>query len=252
MQIATIVGNWKMNKPPSEARLLAQDIRGRLEGRGNGAKVVVCPPSIALETVSRTLEGSDISVGAQNAHSESSGAFTGEISPAMAREFADFVIVGHSERRSLFGESDEFVRGKVEAAIDAGLRPILCVGESAAVRSGGDAERFVCGQLDAAVSGVSDIAGALVAYEPVWAIGTGLAATADSAQQMLGVIRAALRARFGDSANAVPCLYGGSVTASNIADFVRQPDVDGALVGGASLDAASFADSVTRAAAARG
>ena len=239
MPTITIVGNWKMNKTPAEAAQLASDIRDRLLDYA-GAAVVVCPPSIALETVSRVLDGSRISVGAQNVHSSSAGAFTGEISSEMAREFAEYVIVGHSERRTLFKESDELAGQKVSAAASAGLRPILCVGESREVRSSGKAVEFVTDQLVVGLSHLSSPSGVLVAYEPVWAIGTGQAATSKAAQEMIGAIRNKLRDLYGVAGDEVPCLYGGSVNSTNIAEFVGQSDIDGALVGGASLEADSF------------
>ena len=244
MPTATIVGNWKMNRTPAEAAQLASGIRDRLVEQA-GAEVVVCPPSVALADVWRALEGSQIAVGVQNVHSESSGAFTGEISAEMARDFAQYVIVGHSERRMLFGESDEFVSRKVAAVVNAGLRPILCVGEAAEIRNGGGAEQFVTDQLAKGLSRLSDLSGVLVAYEPVWAIGTGEAATSLAAQDMAGSLRGKLRDLYGAAAEDVPCLYGGSVNPANISDFMEQPDIDGALVGGASLEADSFADIVT-------
>ena len=238
MRTITIVGNWKMNKTPSEAENLASGIRSRLAGQA-GADVVVCPPTVALETVSRVLQGSGIAVGAQDVHTETEGAFTGENSAEMVREFASYAIVGHSERRALFSESDEYVGRKVAAAGRAGLRPILCVGEASDVRSGGDAESYVTAQV---LRGLSQLT-----YEPVWSIGTGQAATPEVAQQMSSALRSALRDQFGKVADEVPCLYGGSVNPANIAGFMEQADVDGALVGGASLDAESFASIVTAA-----
>ncbi len=243
MPVRTIIGNWKLNKTPSEAGQLASQIRSHLPD-SVGAAVVVCPPSVALETVCRHLEGSGIAVGAQNVHYEAEGAFTGEISAEMVSEFASYSIVGHSERRMLFGESDEFVGDKVAAVLRAGLRPILCVGEPSDIRSAGGAESYVTTQLLGGLSGVTDISNVLVAYEPVWAIGTGQAATPEVAQEITGSLRSALKEHYGTVADEVPCLYGGSVNASNIAEFVGQPDIDGALVGGASLDAESFADIV--------
>ena len=240
MPVRTIIGNWKLNRTPSEAARLASGIRRRLADSA-GAVVVVCPPSIALETVSRVLDGSGIAVGAQNVHSETEGAFTGEISADMVHEFASYAIVGHSERRMLFGESDEFVGRKVAAAVKAGLRPILCVGEPSDVRNAGRAESHVTAQLLSGMSQLTDISGILVAYEPVWAIGTGQAATPGVAQEISATLRSAMRERFGTVAEEVPCLYGGSVNSANICDFVDQRDIDGALVGGASLEAESFA-----------
>lgn len=246
MSMTTIVGNWKMNKLPTEAAQLASDIRGRLE-KHRRATVVVCPPSAALETVSRVLEGSDIAVGAQNVHPEIQGAFTGETSAEMVREFASYVIVGHSERRVEFGETDELISLKVSAVARAGLRPILCVGESTGIRNSGRAVQFVTEQLTKGLSQINDVSRVLVAYEPVWAIGTGQAATPDAAQEIISALRMALRDQYGVVANGIPCLYGGSVNADNISEFVTRPDIDGALVGGASLEADSFADIVTAA-----
>ena len=251
MPTTTIVGNWKLNKTPAEAASLASGIRNLLADHVE-PKVVVCPPSIALESVCRVLEGSQIAVGAQNVHSEIVGAFTGEISAEMAREFAQYVIVGHSERRMHFGESDEFISCKVAAVMNAGLRPILCVGEPAEVRKSGEAEQFVTGQLIQGLSRVSDPTDVLVAYEPVWAIGTGEAATARAAQEIASSLRGKLRELYGAGADEVPCLYGGSVNSANISEFVEQPDIDGALVGGASLEADSFAGIVRAATLASG
>ncbi len=251
MPTTTIVGNWKLNKSASEAASLASDIRDQLADHF-GTAVVVCPPSIALESVSRVLEGSQIAVGTQNVHSEIVGAFTGEISAEMAREFAQYVIVGHSERRMHFGESDEFISRKVAAVMNAGLSPILCVGEPAEVRKRGNAERFVTGQLIQGLSRVTYATGILVAYEPVWAIGTGEAATAQAAQEMAYSLRGKLRELYGAGADEVPCLYGGSVNSANISEFVEQPDIDGALVGGASLEAGSFSGIVRAATLASG
>ena len=209
--------------------------------------MVICPPHISLDRVAQAVAGSAIRLGAQDVHPESSGAFTGEVSAPMLADLVEFVIVGHSERRALFAESDEFIGRKVVASIGAGLKPILCVGESLEDRRAGRAEGVVSSQLLAALADVTDVSPLLVAYEPVWAIGTGEAATPQIAQDMMSAIRSALRSRFGDAADSVPCLYGGSVAAENVQSFVRQPDIDGALVGGASLSAESFAAIVARA-----
>ncbi len=246
MTTSTIVGNWKMNTTPSAAEILTYDIK-KATLADNSIDIIICPPHISLDRVSRIVSGSGIQVGAQDVHPESSGAFTGEVSPAMIAEVADFVIVGHSERRALFGESDELVGRKVVASLDAGLKPILCVGESLDDRRTGRAEEVVRTQLLDSLGGIEDVAGILVAYEPVWAIGTGEAANPQIAQHMMNSIRSALRSRFADAADSVPCLYGGSVNADNVQDFVRQPDIDGALVGGASLDADSFVSIINRA-----
>ena len=248
METATIVGNWKMNTTPDTAVSLASVIRDCLKGRKVAQiTVIVCPPFVSLDRVSRALRGSGISVGAQNLHSEPSGAFTGEISAEMLREVAEFVIVGHSERRALCGESDELVAAKLEAALDAGLKPILCVGETLQQRRAGEAQETVERQTAEGLSKVNDVSQTMIAYEPVWAIGTGEAATPEVAQEMMASVRSGLRSRFGDQADSVPLLYGGSVNAGNIRRYVSQPDIDGALVGGASLSADSFAEIVLNA-----
>ena len=249
MRKISIIGNWKMNPALSSMDILTYDIIQASEepSRSNIKHIVICPPSISLDRVAQAASGSHVKVGAQNVHSEDYGAFTGEISAPMVADLADFVILGHSERRILFGESDAFVNKKVVAALKSGLKPILCVGESFEQRKTGRAEEVVNSQLLGCLEGVSDISDLLVAYEPVWAIGSGEAASPQIAQQMMAAIRLALKTRFGADAESVPCLYGGSVNADNIQDFVRQPDIDGALVGGASLSADSFAAIIARA-----
>ena len=243
----TIVGNWKMNTTPESASILGYAISGSITNP-DICNIVICPPYISLDRVAQAVAGSGLHVGAQDIHPEPSGAFTGEVSPPMVAELAYFVIVGHSERRTLFSETDELVNRKVLSAVEHGLKPILCVGESLEERQSGRAEEVVTSQLLRCLAGLDDASDLLVAYEPVWAIGTGEAATPQIAQDMMSSIRATLRSRFGEAADSVPCLYGGSVNADNIQDFVRQPDIDGALVGGASLDAASFVSIINRAA----
>ena len=242
----TIVGNWKMSTTPESAFILGYSTSILLADKDE-VDIVICPPYLSLDRVAQAVAGSSIRIGAQDVHPESSGAFTGEVSAPMLAELVDFVIVGHSERRALFAESNEFIAGKVVASIEAGLKPILCVGESLEDRRAGRAESFVTSQLLACLADVTDVSSLLVAYEPVWAIGTGEAATPQIAQDMMSSIRSALRSRFRDAADTVPCLYGGSVNADNVQSFVRQPDIDGALVGGASLSAESFAAIVARA-----
>ena len=246
MNRLTIVGNWKMNTTLESAFILGYDLSRSIVDVGV-CNIIICPPYISLDRVAQSVAGSGVRVGAQDVHPESSGAFTGEVSAPMLAELVEFVIVGHSERRTLFSESDEFIARKVTASIEAGLKPILCVGESLQDRRAGRADRIVGAQLLACLADVTDVSSLLVAYEPVWAIGTGEAATPQIAQDMMSSIRSALRFKFADAADSVPCLYGGSVSADNVQSFVRQPDIDGALVGGASLDAESFAAIVTRA-----
>jgi len=242
-----IVGNWKMNSTVAEARELAAAMKPGLVGI-TGIGSVLCPPFTALAAVSQILDGTDIALGAQDMYHEQSGAFTGEVSPGMLAEFCEYIILGHSERRSLFGETSQSVAMKVAAAKDAGLRPIMCVGETSDERQTGRAEAVVDGQVLTGLAGINDISGVSIAYEPVWAIGSGAAASPGDAQAMASRIRKILSDRFGPSAADTPVLYGGSVTDANVPDFMGQPDIDGALVGGASLKPDVFV-ALTRAAA---
>ena len=255
MPICLVVGNWKMNKSVSEARDLASSIAARVEDSASAdvdVEIVVCPPFVALDAVSKALKGSPIAVGAQNLHSEPGGAFTGEVSAPMLVDICQYVIIGHSERRSLLGETDMDINLKVRAALNTGLRPILCVGEDLEQRSAGSANAVVEEQLRSGLRDAPSAGCAVVAYEPVWAIGTGKSATPQVVQEMMAHIRATLAALCGaEVAATMPLLYGGSVNASNAADYISQPDVNGVLVGGASLDADSFAD-IARAATASG
>ncbi len=237
----TIVsGNWKMNTTLEEAGALASEVAVGADAAG-GVELILCPPFISLAAVRRAVKGSPVRVGAQNMHYEASGSFTGEVSAAMLRSLCHYVILGHSERRQLFGETDETVNRKVHAALAAGLRPIVCVGETLAQREEGMAADVVEGQVLAGVADVHDIMEVVVAYEPVWAIGTGRAATPEIAEEIMGgAIRDALRDLFGDDGDTVPLLYGGSVNAENAEAFAAQPSINGALVGGASLQADQF------------
>ena len=229
-----------MNTTLKEARELVLGIKPRLES-SEGVTTVICPPFTSLAAVADILQGSSVGLGAQNMHHEDRGAFTGEVSSTMLAELCQFVILGHSERRQVFGETDELINLKVRAALDAGLSPILCVGEQLDERERGSAEATVEMQLRGCLAGISDAAGLSIAYEPVWAIGTGRAATPEVAQEMMVHIRGVLGAlRPGGPAGEVPLLYGGSVNAANISEYMGQPDVNGALVGGASLDGDSF------------
>ena len=232
-----------MNTSVDEAFKLAQDMREALDSVARVEKVL-CPPFISLEPVSKVLQGSSIKLGAQNMHDQEKGAFTGEISPTMLAGMCQYVILGHSERRRHFGETDELINRKLKAALGAGLRPILCVGESQKQRQSGMAERIVAKQLRAGLDTVSEVGELVVAYEPVWAIGTGVAATSDIASQIMGgVILRTLEDLYGDgSAAQVPLLYGGSVNSENVGDFVKEENIHGALVGGASLRADQFAE----------
>lgn len=246
-----IVANWKMNILPSEAGGFAKHLLAGLRDV-QGVRKIVCPSSLSLPVVAERLKGSEVFVGAQNMYHESKGAYTGEVSPAMVREICEYVILGHSERRHLFGETDETVANKVSAAIAEGLTPIVCVGETLAEREAGDATVVVQRQVRAALREVPSLNGVIVAYEPVWAIGTGVASSPADAQYIMEFIRGLTQEDFGRSALDLPLLYGGSVDANNVAGFLAQPDINGALVGSASLDADGFVELVKNARAASG
>jgi triosephosphate isomerase len=253
MRPVIIAANWKMHTTPADAGQLARTIAGRI--REPDVTRVICPPFVCLAAVGEALAAADptVAVGAQNVHHELAGAFTGEVSAPMLDGLATWVIIGHSERRRDAGETDEIVGRKLGRALDAGLRPILCVGEQLPDREARRAEPIVTSQLEGAVGGADAeraIEGGLViAYEPVWAIGTGRNASGADAAAMAGVIRDALRGLgFGETAADVPVLYGGSVTSANIGEFLVEPSIDGALVGGASLKPDEMAGIVARAA----
>ena len=247
-----IAGNWKMNKTSADAVALVTDIVAAV-GRQADVDVVVCPPFTSLETVGKALEGSTVRLGAQNMHPEASGAFTGEISAGMLRAlFATHVILGHSERRAYFGETDAFINKKVLAALKNQLKPILCVGETLAEREAGSTLKVVQTQLEAGLEGVSkeQAPTLVVAYEPVWAIGTGKVATTEQAQEVHAFIRGLLVKLFGEPiAQKVRILYGGSMKPSNAPELLAQKDIDGGLIGGAALESRSFVELVTAAAA---
>jgi triosephosphate isomerase len=248
-----IAGNWKMNKTSADAVALAAELTAQV-GRRTDVEVVICPPFTALEATAKTVDGSLVKLGAQNLHPEASGAFTGEISAPMLRAlFVTHVILGHSERRTLFGEGDAFINRKVLAALKHQLRPILCVGESLAEREAQATLKVVQAQLEGCLEGVSreQAAGLIIAYEPVWAIGTGKVASAEQAQEVHGFIRGLLGKLFGDpAAQRARVLYGGSMKAANAPELLAQKDIDGGLIGGASLEARSFIELITAAAAA--
>jgi triosephosphate isomerase len=251
MRIPVVAANWKMNKTVSEAADLARALVNEIR-TFTSVERVLCPPSISLTTVAPLLRDTGIALGAQNMHWEKSGAFTGEVSPLMLAGLCQHVIVGHSERRQYFCETDETVNKKVAAALAHGLTPIVCVGENLAENEAGRTAEVVVRQTRAAYAGVTaeDALKTVIAYEPVWAIGTGKAATPAGANAVIGLhIRGALADLYaGAVADAVRVQYGGSVTAANAADLMAQPDIDGALVGGASLKPAEFAAIVKAAA----
>ncbi len=246
-----IAGNWKMNKNAAESVALAEELV-RTMGQQYDVDAVICPPFTSLQGVARVIENSTIKVGAQNMHHEQSGAYTGEVSPEMLRHlYVSYVILGHSERRTLFGETDAFINAKVKAALHNRLRPILCVGETLEER---EADRMfevvetqLAGGLDGVEADQTDLL--VIAYEPVWAIGTGKTATPDQAEEMHRRIRDWLKKRFSDSvAERIRIVYGGSMKPSNAADLLKNPNIDGGLIGGASLEGRSFADLVKAAA----
>jgi triosephosphate isomerase len=241
MPTPIVAGNWKMNTTLTEAIALASEMRDALDTIG-GVEKVLCPPFVSLKAVKDAVEGTSIRMGAQNMHHEEKGAYTGEVSPGMLEELCQYVILGHSERRQYSWETDEAINRKVRAALAAGLKPILCVGEGLEEREEGLAKSVVTAQLRGALNRVSSSDALAVAYEPIWAIGTGKAATGEAAEEIMSTIRDTLIELYGDaSAMEVPLLYGGSVTPDNVAEYASQPNVNGALVGGASLDAVRFA-----------
>jgi len=251
MRPVIIAANWKMNTTPADAGELARTIAGRT--REPDVVRVICPPSVCLAAVRDAVAGEGIGVGAQNLHHELAGAYTGEVSAPMLAGLVTWVILGHSERRRYAGETDALIGRKLGRAVEAGFRPILCVGELLDDREAGRAVDVVRTQLEGALAGHDPAAlraaGLVIAYEPVWAIGTGRTASGADATAMADAIRAALRdAGWGSAADEVPVLYGGSATSANIAEFLAEPAIDGALVGGASLKPDEMAGMVGRAA----
>jgi triosephosphate isomerase len=242
-----MAANWKMNKTHLEAMHFIESLRNRLDAKDyDRVEVVICPPFTALRTAQTTIDAAEMNVGlgAQNMFWAPAGAYTGEISAGMLVKLGmTYVIIGHSERRELFGETDEAVNRKVKAAFENDLVPILCVGETLAEREAGSTQAKVQGQVRAALAGVSPgrLGSLVIAYEPIWAIGTGRNAYPEDAQETVALIRSTVASVAGDVAEEVRIQYGGSVKAGNVAGFMAQPDIDGALVGGASLDPAEFA-----------
>ncbi len=241
---AVIAGNWKMNKTRPEAKELIEAIKPLAAGAG--CEVVVCVPFTNLETAVEATKGTNIHVGAQNCHFEKSGAFTGEISADMLKEVGvEYVVLGHSERRQYFGETDETVNKRLKAALEAGLKPIVCIGELLWERECGITEEVLGKQCKLDFYGISaeDMKKIIIAYEPVWAIGTGKTATADQAEEACAYIRAVIAKMFDkETADAVTVQYGGSMNAKNAAELLSKPDVDGGLIGGASLKAPDFGE----------
>lgn len=240
MRTPIIAGNWKMNKTAAEAVNFVREIRHELN-QIKGVDKVVCPPFVALSAVAEALQAAEIGVGAQNMHYAESGAYTGECAPNMLTPFCQYVILGHSERRAYFAETDEGVNQKAKAALAHGLTPIICVGESLEQNEAGETQTFVSGQVRAALAGLTaaQVASLIIAYEPIWAIGTGKSASAAQAGSIIGLsVRGPIAELFGEeTAQQVRVQYGGSCKENNIADYMAHPDIDGALVGGASLKA---------------
>lgn len=243
---AVIAGNWKMNKTPAEAKELMDEIKPLVKDAD--CDVVVCVPYVDLCTVIEAAKGTNIGVGAENCHWENSGAFTGEVSaPMLTSMGVQYVIIGHSERRTYFGETDATVNKRIRAALNAGLNVILCVGESLEQREQGITAELVAMQTKIALGGVTkdELKKVIIAYEPIWAIGTGKTATAEQANEVCAAIRSVIAGLYGrDAADAFTVQYGGSMNAKNAAELLAQPDVDGGLIGGASLKPADFAEIV--------
>ena len=240
MRLPIIAGNWKMNTTVDEAVALVRDMLGGLEEIG-GVEKVVCPPFVSLAEVKPVLDKSSVKLGAQNLHFEEKGAFTGEVSPVMLAGMCEYVIVGHSERRQHFGETDEIVNRKVKAALKFNLKPIMCVGETLAENEAKKTEEVVTRQVKKGLAGIDKADGLVIAYEPIWAIGTGKAATGKQANATIGLIRRTVGELYGEeAAKGLRIQYGGSVTGANVVEFMSQPEIDGALVGGASLKAGDF------------
>jgi len=257
MRKPILAGNWKMYKTLDEANALVQELKDELSTFDHSkTEVLVCPPFTALTTIRDAIGDAAIDLGAQNMYWEPQGAFTGEISPMMLRQLCRYVILGHSERRGLFGETDENVNRKIHAALEHSLTPIVCVGENLEQNQAGETVSYVGGQVRAALKGVSaeQVIGLIFAYEPIWAIGTGVAATGKAANKIISqAIRGVLDELYGTNiASRIRIQYGGSVKPANVHEFLCQPEIDGALVGGACLQADSFAGIVRGAIEAKG
>ncbi|MBR2572448.1 MAG: triose-phosphate isomerase [Clostridia bacterium] len=246
MRKPIIAGNWKMNKTPEEAVQLVTELIPLVKDAA--CEVVVCPPAVCLAAVHEVIKGTNIKLGAENVHFKASGAYTGELSADMIKAVGcEYVIIGHSERRQYFGETDKTVNLRAMAAVKAGLTPIICVGEMKDEREAGYTDILVTYQTQMALHGMTkeEVEGVVIAYEPVWAIGTGLTATDEQANETIGVIRQAIAAKYGDeTAQKVRIQYGGSMKGSNVKGLMAQSEIDGGLIGGASLKAPDFAQVV--------
>ncbi len=242
MRKPIIAGNWKMNMTPDEAKALVTELIPLVKDAK--AEVVVCPPYVDLAVVQPLIAGTNIKLGSQSIHWAAKGAFTGEVSADMLKAFGvSYAIIGHSERRQYFGETDESVNARAKAAIAAGITPIICVGESLDQREAGETDAFVSGQTVAALKDISaaDAEKLVIAYEPIWAIGTGKTATNEQANETVGVVRAAVASVYGkETAEKVRIQYGGSMNPKNASELMAMPEIDGGLIGGASLKAEDF------------
>ena len=245
MRKPIIAGNWKMHKTIAEALEFVNEVKDRVNN--DKVEAVICAPFTLLKDLKQATKGTNIKIGAQNMHFEEKGAFTGEISPLMLKELdMDYVVIGHSERRQYFNETDETVNKKVLKALEVGIDPILCVGETLEEREAGNTKDVCKVQVEKALENVSkeDLAKVVIAYEPVWAIGTGKPATSEDANDVIAYIREVVANLYGELANEVRIQYGGSVKPSNVAEIMNQSDIDGALVGGASLEANDYVELV--------
>ncbi len=252
MRVPMVAGNWKMNTTVGEATELVKAMRDSLDKVDNLEKVI-CPPFISLSAIKEIIKGSSIKLGAQNLFYEMKGAFTGEVSPLMIADLCEIVIIGHSERRQYFNETGEIVNKKIAAALKVGLKPILCIGERLEENEAGKTRAVVTGQLESSLAGINNLESLVIAYEPIWAIGTGRAATGEQANETISFIRDHVFRLYGSkTAQDILILYGGSVTSANTAEFMHQPEIDGALVGGASLKADEFLSIVAQTSSLRG
>ncbi len=246
-RLPLVAGNWKMNTTVKDAVNLIKKMQSPLN-KIQGVEKVICPPFVSLVPAHAILKGSSIKLGAQNVFYEEKGAYTGEISPLMLADLCEYVIIGHSERRQIIGETNEIINKKLKATITAGLKPILCIGETAEENEAGQTQEVLGRQIFTCSDKLYFLSGIVIAYEPIWAIGTGKSATGDDANKTINFIRGFIsRIHGNDIADNVRILYGGSVSAVNIAEFMNQPEIDGALVGGASLQADDFVSIVKQA-----
>ncbi len=252
MRVPLIAANWKMNTKVDEAVALVGKTIEALD-KIKDVEKVVCPPFVSLAVIAEIVKDSSIKLGAQNMHFEDKGAYTGEVSPIMLAGLCQFVIIGHSERRQYFNETDEIINKKLKAALKYKIKPILCIGEKLEENEAGMTAEVVSRQLESALTYVVNLSGTIIAYEPVWAIGSGRSATGEQANKTIGLIRRKIADLYDKAAaQNIRLLYGGSVTADNIAEFIKQPEIDGALVGGASLKAEQFINIVRQTSEIRG